>query len=131
MIVILDSNEYINYIGKKILLLDKIFLYDKISVYINETITKEVINNLSQSLIKDFYDFLLRNNINVYYEKIPFDLLQKYKKLGLKKGDIAIAAFCETIGADYLITENRHFLKSRKFFRFEVLNLKVLLTKLK
>ena len=131
MIVILDSNEYINYIGKKILLFDKIFLYDKISVYINETITKEVINNLSQSLIKDFYDFLLRNNINVYYEKMSFGLLQKYKNLGLKKGDIAIAAFCETIGADYLITENRHFLKSKKFDRFKVLNLKGFLGKLK
>ena len=113
------------------MLLDKIFLYDKISVYINETITKEVINNLSQSFIKDFYDFLLRNNINVYYEKMSFGLLQKYKKLGLKKGDIAIAAFCETISADYLITENRHFLKSRKFDRFKVLSLKEFLSKCK
>ena len=130
MIVVLDSNEYINYIEKKTLLLDKIFLYDKIIVYINETITKEVINNLSQSLIKDFYDFLLRNNINIYYEKMEFDSLQKYKNLGLKKGDIAIAAFCETIKADYLITENRHFLKSIKFEKFKVLSLKGFLRKL-
>ncbi|MBS3095843.1 PIN domain-containing protein [Candidatus Woesearchaeota archaeon] len=131
MIVILDANEYINYISNKILLLDRILSDDKILIYINETITKEVINNLSQSLIKDFYDFLLRNNISVYYEKIPFHLLQKYKKLGLKKGDIAIAAFCENINADYLITENRHFLKSKKFDKFKVLSLKEFLGKLK
>jgi len=131
LIVILDANEYINYISNKILLLDRILSDDKILIYINETITKEVINNLSQSLIKDFYDFLLRNNISVYYEKIPFHLLQKYKKLGLKKGDIAIAAFCENINADYLITENRHFLKSKKFDKFKVLSLKEFLGKLK
>jgi len=131
LIVILDANEYINYISNKILLLDRILSDDKILIYINETITKEVINNLSQSLIKDFYDFLLRNNISVYYEKIPFHLLQKYKKLGLKKGDIAIAAFCENINADYLITENRHFLKSKKFDKFKVLSLRAFLNKLK
>jgi predicted nucleic acid-binding protein len=131
LIIVLDSNEYINYFDNKILLLDKIFIDGKIVVYINETITKEVTNNLSKLLVKDFYDFLLRNNINVYYEKMGFNLLEKYKKLGLKKGDIVIAAFCETIGADYLITENRHFLKSRKFDKFKVLSLKGFLRKLK
>lgn len=131
MIVILDSNEYINYLSKKTLLLNKIISDDKISIYVNETITKEVTNNLSKSLVKDFYDFLFRNNINVYYEKIPFHLLQKYKKIGLKKGDIVISAFCETVNADYLITENRHFLKSKRFHEFEVLSLKWFLNRLK
>ena len=131
MIIVLDSNEYINYIEKKTLLLDKIFLYDKIIVYINETVTKEVTNNLGEPLVKDFYDFLLRNDINVYYGKMELKLLQKYKKLGLKKGDIAIAAFCEAINADYLITENRHFLKSKKFDKFKILSIKEFLKKLK
>ncbi|MBI2650593.1 PIN domain-containing protein [Candidatus Woesearchaeota archaeon] len=130
MIVVLDSNEFINYIEKNTLLLDKIILDDKIIVYINETITKEVNNNLGKSLVKDFYDFLFANNIIVFYEKLPFYLLKKYKNLGLKKGDIAIAAFCEAVGADYLITENRHFLKSKEF-KFRVLSLKGFLTKLK
>ena len=131
MIIVLDSNEYINYIEKKKFLLDKIFLYDKIIVYINETVTKEVTNNLSEPLVKDFYDFLLRNNINIYYEQMELKLLQKYKNLGLKKGDIAIAACCEAINADYLITENRHFLKSKKFDKFKILSIKELLNKLK
>lgn len=131
MIVVLDSNEYINHIEQKTQLLDKIILDDTIIVYINEIITKEVTNNLSKSLVKDFYDFLLRNNINVYYEKMERNLLQKYKKLDLKKGDIAVAAFCETIGADYLITENRHFLKSKKFDGFKVLSLKGFFGKIK
>ena len=131
MIVILDANEYINYISNKILLLDRILSDDKILIYINETITKEVTNNLSKTLVKDFYNFLLRNNISVYYEKMPSYLLQKYKQLGLKKGDIAIASFCEVIKADYLITENRHFLKSRRFEKFEVMSLKGFLKKLK
>ena len=57
-------------------------------------------------------------------EKIPLYLFKKYKALGLKKGDIIIAAFCEHINAAYLITENRHFLKQMKFDKFKVLSLK-------
>lgn len=131
MIIVLDSNEYISYLSKKILFLDKIISDDKITICINETITKEVVNNLSKLLIKDFYDFLLRNSLNIYYEKIPLHLFQKYKRLGLKKGDITIAAFCENVKADYLITENRHFLKSKRFDKFKVLSLEEFLSKLK
>ena len=130
MIIVLDSNEFINYLSEKLLLLDKILSDDKITIYINETITKEVINNLNESLIKEFYDFLLRNNIDVYEGKMELDLLQKYKKLGLKKGDIAIAAFCEYVKANYLITENRHFLKSKNFDKFKVLSIKEFLNKI-
>ena len=62
---------------------------------------------------------------------MPLHLLVKYKKLGLKKGDIAIAAFCENVKADYLITENRHFVKSKKFDKFKVLSFKDFIRKLR
>lgn len=100
-------------------------------IYINEIITKEVLNNINESLKKKFFDFLFANNIIAYNQKLPDSLLTKYKQLGLKKGDITIAAFCENINADYLITENRHFLKSKKFDKFKVLSLKGFLNKLK
>ncbi len=130
MIIVLDSNEYINYLSQKVLLLDKIVSDGDNIIHINETITKEVINNLSEPLIKNFYDFLFRNNINVSYRKMPFSLFNKYKNLGLKKGDIAIAAFCDMIGAEYLISENRHFLKGIKNTKFKIVNVGQFLKKL-
>ena len=130
MIIILDSNEYINYFNKKDLL-DKVFSNQDILIYINDIIIREVIRNLKELQIKEFYNLIFNKNINFYGHKIPLQLLTKYKKLGLKKGDIAIAAFCESISADYLVTENRHFLKSKKFDKFKVLSLKRFLGKLK
>ena len=130
MIIILDSNEYINYFNKKIPL-DKVFSNQDIIIYINSIIIREVIRNLKELQIKEFYNIIFNKNINFYGQKLTFQLLTKYKKLGLKKGDIAIAAFCEAINANYLITENRHFLKSEKFDECKVLSLKKFLTKLK
>lgn len=130
MIIVLDSNEYINYLSQKTLLLDKIISDGNNMIHINEAITKEVINNLSEPLIKDFYDFLFRNNINVSYAKMPFSLFNKYKNLGLKKGDIAIAAFCEAIEAKYLISENRHFLKGIKNTKFKIVSVAQFLKKI-
>lgn len=122
MIIVLDSNEYITYLSQKILLIDGIVSDDTHIININETITKEVIKNLSGPLIKDFYDFLFKNNISVSYKKMPLSLLDKYKNLGLKKGDIAVAAFCDSISAEYLISENRHFLKGIKNTKFKIVN---------
>ena len=130
MIIILDSNEYINYFNREILL-DKVFHNQNIIIYINDIIIREVIRNLKGSQIKEFYNIIFNKNINFYGQKLPLQLSTKYKKLGLKKGDIVIAAFCESINADYLITENKHFLKARKFEKFGVLSLKKFLKKLK
>ena len=118
MIIILDSNEYIISLNKKTQLPDKIFLNNQI--YINEIIVKEILRNIKESFKSQFYKLLFKDNITIYNEKLPINLFEEYKKLGLKKGDIEIAAFCENIYADYLITENRRFLKSKKFEKFKV-----------
>ena len=131
MILVLDSNEYLNYLEKKSEILGEIFLNEVITIYINEIIVKEVLRNADDLKKKGFYSLISGHKIVAFDKRISIVLLQKYKKLGLKKGDIAIAAFCETISADYLITENRHFLKSRKFDRFKVLSLKEFLSKCK
>jgi len=131
LIIVLDSNEYINYLEKKNLNLQKVFFNENLSICINDIIIREVLRNLNESQKKDFYDILFENNINFYGQKLPLHLLTKYKKLGLKKGDIAIAAFCESVNANYLITENRHFLKKKIFDKFKVLSLKGFLGKLR
>ena len=124
MIIVLDSNEYINFLNKKIFFPDKIFTTQKITICINELIVREILRNINEALKSEFYNMLFKNNINLFNERLQFDLYDKYEKLGLKKGDIVIAAFCEYVEAEYLISENRHFLKSTKFAKFKVLNIK-------
>ena len=41
----------------------------------------------------------------------------------MKKGDIVIASLREDEKADYLVSENRHFLKDTKFDKFNVIEL--------
>ena len=127
MIIVLDSNEYINYISKKSagrtdFSAEKLFLDKNLSVAINDPIIREVLRNISEVQKKEFYRIISKNNINFYGELLPIHLLDKYKNLKLKKGDIAIAAFCENINADYLISENRHFLKGIKNTKFKIVN---------
>jgi len=100
------------------------------SIYVHNIIIKEVLDNLIESAKKEFYKLLFNNNIFVKEGILPLHLFEKYKKLGLKKGDVIIAAFCEYVEADYLITENRHFLKIKNFDRFNILKLKDFLTKI-
>ena len=72
---------------------------------------------------KEFYALLLRSNVLLRNEKLPKALFDKHSNIGLKKGDIVIASFCEKEKADYLVSENRHFLKRAKFDRFRVVKL--------
>ena len=130
MIIVLDSNEYINYLEKKSEILGEILLNEALTVYINEIIVKEVSRNTDDIKKKEFYSLLSRRNFIAYDVKLQLDLLAKYKNLGLKKGDITIAAFCESVNAGFLITENRHFLKQINFDKLKVLSLKKFLTKL-
>ena len=70
MIIVLDSNEYINFLNKKVQL-EKVFGIDNILVHINELIVKEVLRNVSESLKKEFYALLLKSNVVLSKEKLP------------------------------------------------------------
>ncbi len=123
MIVVLDSNEYINFLNRKDLSLVMLIRNRDLSIHINELIVREVLRNVDRKLKSGFYRMLLKSNVIVNDEKLPSYLFEKYRMLGLKKGDIAIAAFCEASNADYLVSENRHFLQSKRFEGFRVLKL--------
>ena len=124
MRIVLDSNEYINFLNKKSPILNELFVIESATVYVNDSIVKEVLRNIKETIKGEFYKMLFKNKILVKNEKPPFYLFGKYKKLGLKKGDITIAAFCEHVSADYLITENRHFLKDVGIDEFRIITLK-------
>jgi uncharacterized protein (DUF2164 family) len=58
-----------------------------------------------------------KKNENSY----AIELGAKYEKKGLKDADALIAAFTEWVGADVLVTENRHFLNCQADLLFKVL----------
>ena len=54
--------------------------------------------------------------------EVQFELGAKYELLGLKPQDAFIGAYAEWVGADALVTENRHFLSRREDLPFKVVN---------
>lgn len=53
---------------------------------------------------------------------VPFETGERYRSVGLKPADALIAAYCDWIEADALVTENRHFLvQYREHLSFDVL----------
>lgn len=119
--VVLDSNIILLHLNKKINI-HKI-LIPNIDISIHVMIIEEVLRNINEKQKKDFFRFLFHHNIEVSDKKFSKSLFNKYRRLDLKKGDILIASFCETIKADCMITENRHFLKS-KIKDFSIMNFK-------
>ena len=102
MIVVLDSNEYLGFLSGNSPFAEGLFGDEKVSIFIHELIVKEVLRNLQESIKGEFYTLLFTNNIQVFHGILHSSLLQKYRNLGLKKGDIVIAAFCEHVKAEYL-----------------------------
>ena len=110
------------------------FLVNSLPVHnirIVRAIAEEVSDKLTQEQAKDFFTFL--GNFTNIDEKwiIPFDLGEKYLAF-LKKGDAAIAAYTEFVGAKALVSENRrHFHRYRDKFPFAVWDAATCLSELK
>jgi uncharacterized protein (DUF2164 family) len=139
--LVLDSNEYIFGLGfarKKSCEAILEFLTDNFpshSISICRTIVEEVRTNL---LTKEFHTFIRLINLFTSIDEdflVPFELGVKYERMGLKEADAFIAAYAEWVGADVLVTENRHFLTKHSNLSFKILNaddcLKIMTTSLK
>jgi len=125
--LVLDANEYIFALGlfrkESCESLVK-FLIDNFpshSICICRTIVEEVRANLTP---KEFQDFIRFINILTTIEEdffIPFEIGVRYEIKGLKEADALIAAFTEWVGANVLVTENRHFLNHQPDLPFKLL----------
>ena len=133
LIVVLDSNEYIFGIGdptsESAALLDALATRDWQGTLVVATpwmVEREVVRNLSAlapMASRTFY-FLLAHAPwdGVTYTDPPSELVLKYLDLGLAEEDAIIAAFAEMVNAQYLVSENRHFLERLKSDAFQVVN---------
>ena len=116
MLLVLDTNIYIFGFGLSTKpsceqLLDALISTSSLcSIRIPRLIVEEVRRNLAPEYFKEFISFV--TDI-VYVDEdlvVPFELGSKYEFMGLKPADAFIAAYTEWVGADALVTENRHFL---------------------
>ncbi len=91
-------------------------------VHIPRTIFEEVKRNLTPEAFREFIIFI--NALTTIDEDIvvPFEIAARYEAGGLKPADAFIAAYTEWVGADVLVTENRHFLNHHSGLPFKVLN---------
>jgi len=127
LLFVIDSNVYIFGLGLvKVPACEKFIFallkeFPRHSLRISRSITEEVRRHLSR---EDFQRFIkIINTLTLIDEDslIPFELGAKYESAGLKPGDASIPAYTEWVGADVLVTENRHFLTRSSDLPFKVL----------
>lgn len=129
LVIVLDSNEYIFSFGlfKKPsceIFLNTLLEYnDTFSIRITRTIFNEVRANLTPEEFKEFILFINTLSIRVDEDyEIPFELGSKYEAMGLKPADAFITAYTEYVGANILVSENRHFLSRHSNLPFKICN---------
>jgi hypothetical protein len=87
-----------------------LLLLPEFRLFVPEVIRAEVQRNFPAQTKGDFYKYIESDPKIVYGSlfQVPPGLQARYRDLGLKEADATIAAFAEHVGADFLISENRH-----------------------
>ena len=130
MRIVPDSNEFIFGILKTDSDCAKLIgTLTNFETFIPKTVVLETRSNLSEihiNLVRLFYRLIRTGkNIKIIDElDVPKSLVEDYKNKGLKDEDAEIGAFTEWVKANYLITENRHFLKNTNITKFKILTAK-------
>lgn len=129
MRIVLDSNVYIHgFSESRPPVAAKLFgLFagesDRFDLIISRTILQEVEQNLPPKAYAVCWGFLTAMDVEqVESWQIPFETGSRYRERGLKPGDAFIAALAEWSGAEYLVTENRHFM-ARSTLPFKVVRM--------
>lgn len=120
--ILLDTNEFIFGLrepeGYSAKLLGKLIQFN---IKLPRFVIDELHNNLPENVLKLFYSLLKENEIEILDVQIPASLVEKYKSQ-LPPEDAIIAAYCEFLHVDVLISENRHFLVNFHPKVFQVLS---------
>jgi predicted nucleic acid-binding protein len=126
MRIVLDTNEYVLGLGEPAdetaaEVLDRIVGgRQAIELRIVRAIADEVRANLPEKAHRRFFRIVSRLTSIDENWIVPDDLLESYRGHGLKPGDANIAAYAQYVAADYLVSENRHFLSRRENLPFQV-----------
>lgn len=129
MRLVLDTNEYLFAFGLlKISVCEELVAliverFPRYVIRIPAKIVDEVRRNLTREAFREFIGFL--NTLSIAIDEdfvVPFELSAKCESKGLKPADAFIAAYAEWVGADALVTENRHFLTLHIDLPFRILS---------
>jgi len=91
------------------------------TIRVCRTIVEEARDHLTPQEFREFILFIQALILVDEDAFVPFELGSKYEWKGLKSADAFIAAYTEWVGAEALVTENRHFLSRRDDLPFKVL----------
>lgn len=97
----------------------------EIQVTIPRLIVREVTRNLDgKAQLLAFYRMFYKNaDASIVDAPIPPRLISRYISLGLsEKGDAIIGAFAEWMEVEYLISDNRHFLRRLKTNAYRIVS---------
>ncbi|MEW6324476.1 MAG: PIN domain-containing protein [Nitrospirota bacterium] len=94
-------------------------LLDRLSqlrVVLPRQIVRELQANLTESELRSLFHLLEQfpDRIKIEWGKAQIKTIQRYERLGCRRGDAAVAAHLEELGIHMLVTENRNFLKGIK-----------------
>lgn len=102
-------------------------------LYIPRLVAQEVTRNLySPKQARQFYQLFHKASFAfIIDDPVPENLVSKYAALGLPaKADAFIGAFADWMNVQYLISDNRHFLRELKAEAFEMVDAEIFLTRL-
>jgi hypothetical protein len=129
ILLVLDTNEFILGLThadqSSAILLDLIAVIPGIRVVVPTTVVREATVNLAgfhSKLVSEFSSLVYGypRFAVVPDDGLSSDLIRKYIGLGLREEDASIGAFTEWVGADFLVSENRHFLRDLEAAAFRV-----------
>lgn len=105
---------------------------NKLLVKVPYQIFLELKANLVPEEVNRFFRLitLYPNHIEFSWEKADLNIINKYRQLGCKLGDAAIAASLEMMGITILVSENRDFYAKIEVLPFQVLRAEEILYRL-
>ncbi len=113
MRICIDSNQFILALTQADPEAEELILnLAEFDVFVPRLVMKEVTRNLAADRV-DYLHRLIADNarFHIVDASTPPELIEKYVALGLPaKADALIGAFTAWVGAQYLISDNRHFL---------------------
>jgi hypothetical protein len=95
----------------------------RLYVKVPRQILLELRANLTTEEMRRFFRLLNRypDRTEFHWDRVHMSLIRKYRQLGCKLGDAAVAAHMETLGVGTLVSENRDFLYEIQGLPFRVL----------
>ena len=103
-----------------------------LQVVIPRQVLVELQANLSSQEYQSFWQLInsYSSKVEISWDHAPIERFNRYRRLGCRRGDAAVAALTEHVGAEALVTENRELLRNVSTVPFRLLSSSDLLEEL-